>query len=117
MQSNHKYQCEDRFLAIEQEKKGDAYAESTNLYSNQKCGPTFCVICEFVAVTSTNFVFRQIRTGYRWSPVRTLPVALLWCDLGRCSRLGTVVGRGGGNKDGVNLRLLETFKCTVTVTT
>ena len=26
------------------------------------------------------------RTGYRRSPVRTLPVAPLWCDLGRCSR-------------------------------
>ena len=24
------------------------------------------------------------RIGYRWSPVRTLPVAPLWCDLGRC---------------------------------
>ena len=23
------------------------------------------------------------RTGYRWSPVRTLPVAPLWCDLRR----------------------------------
>ena len=25
------------------------------------------------------------RTGYRWSPVRTLSVAPLWCDLGCCS--------------------------------
>ena len=25
------------------------------------------------------------RNGYRWSPLRTLPVAPLWCDLGRCS--------------------------------
>ena len=30
-------------------------------------------------------------TGYRWSPVRTLPVAPLWCDLGRCSRTVVVI--------------------------
>ena len=26
------------------------------------------------------------KTGYRWSPARTIPVAPLWCDLGCCSR-------------------------------
>ena len=31
------------------------------------------------------------RTGYRWSPVWTLPVAPLWCDLGRCSRTVVVI--------------------------
>ena len=31
------------------------------------------------------------RTGYRWSPVRTLPVAPLWSDLGRCSQIVVVI--------------------------
>ena len=33
------------------------------------------------------------RTGHRWSPVRSLPVApfKLWCDLGRCSRTVVVM--------------------------
>ena len=31
------------------------------------------------------------KTGYRWSPVRTIPVAPLWCDLGRCSRTVVVI--------------------------
>ena len=31
------------------------------------------------------------RTGYRWSPVRTLPMGPLWCDLGRCSRTVVVI--------------------------
>ena len=31
------------------------------------------------------------RTGYRWLPVRTLPVALLWCNLGCCSRTVMVI--------------------------
>ena len=31
------------------------------------------------------------RTGYRWSPVRTLPVAPLWCDLGCRSRTVVVI--------------------------
>ena len=31
------------------------------------------------------------RTGYRWSPVRTRPVAPLWCDLGCCSRTVVVI--------------------------
>ena len=31
------------------------------------------------------------RTGYRWSPVRTLPVAPSWCDLGRCPRRVVVI--------------------------
>ena len=30
-------------------------------------------------------------TGYRWFPVRTLPVAPLWCDLARCSRTVVVI--------------------------
>ena len=31
------------------------------------------------------------RTGYHWSPVRTLLVAPLWCDLGCCSRTVVVI--------------------------
>ena len=31
------------------------------------------------------------RTGYSWSPVRTLPVAPLQCDLGHCSRTVVVI--------------------------
>ena len=31
------------------------------------------------------------RTGYSWSPVQILPVAPLWCDLGRCSRTVVVI--------------------------
>ena len=31
------------------------------------------------------------RTGYRWSPVRTLSVAPLWCDLGCYSRTVVVI--------------------------
>ena len=31
------------------------------------------------------------RTGYSWSPFRILPVAALWCDLGRCSRTVVVI--------------------------
>ena len=30
-------------------------------------------------------------SGYRWSPVRTLPVVPLWCELGRCSRTFVVI--------------------------
>ena len=30
-------------------------------------------------------------TGYSWSPVRTLPVAPLWCDLGLWSRAVVVI--------------------------
>ena len=37
------------------------------------------------------------RTGSRWSPVRTLPVAPLWCDLG-------FVPNSRGNKAAANLR-------------
>ena len=37
------------------------------------------------------------RTGSRWSPVRTLPVEPLWCDLG-------FVPNSGGNKAAGNLR-------------
>ena len=37
------------------------------------------------------------RTGSRWSPVRTLLVAPLWCDLG-------VVPNSRGNKAAANLR-------------
>ena len=32
-----------------------------------------------------------LRTGNRWSPVRTLPVVPLWCDLGRCSLTVVVI--------------------------
>ena len=37
------------------------------------------------------------RTGSSWFPVRTLPVALLWCDLG-------LVPNSRGNKAEANLR-------------
>ena len=28
------------------------------------------------------FIYKWHRTGSSWSPVRTLPVAPVWCDLG-----------------------------------
>ena len=40
------------------------------------------------------------RIGSRWSPVRTLPVAPLWCDLG-------FVPNSRGNKAAANLRPLQ----------
>ena len=40
------------------------------------------------------------RTGSRWFPVRTLPVAPLWCDLG-------FVPNSRGNKAAANLRPRE----------
>ena len=42
------------------------------------------------------------RTGSRWSPVRTLPVAPLWCDLG-------FVPNSRGNKAAANLRPLSLY--------
>ena len=36
-------------------------------------------------------IWQWHRTGYRCSPVRTLPVAPLWCDLRRCSRTAVVI--------------------------
>ena len=46
------------------------------------------------------------RIGSRWSPVRTLPVAPLWCDLG-------FVPNSRGNKAAANLRpsLIHQLKC------
>ena len=41
--------------------------------------------------------WQRHRTGSRWSPVRTLPVAPLWCDLG-------FVPNSRGNKAAANLR-------------
>ena len=40
---------------------------------------------------STTGITQWHRTGYRWFQVRTLPVAPLWCDLGRCSRTVVVI--------------------------
>ena len=40
------------------------------------------------------------RTGSRWFPVRTLPVAPLWCDLG-------FVPNRRGNKAAANLRPIQ----------
>ena len=42
------------------------------------------------------------RTGSSWSPVRTLPVAPLWCDLG-------FVPNGRGNKAAANLSPMYLF--------
>ena len=45
------------------------------------------------------------RTGSRWSPIRTLPVAPLWCDLGFSPN-------SRGNKAAANLRVRPTiFRC------
>ena len=41
------------------------------------------------------------RTGYHWSPVRTLPVAPLWCDRGP----GTLFPNSRGDKAAANLHL------------
>ena len=41
-------------------------------------------------------IWQWHRTGSSWSPVRTLPVAPLWCDLG-------FVPNSSGNKAAVNL--------------
>ena len=38
------------------------------------------------------------RAGYRWSPVRTLPVAPMWCDLGLWSRTVEVIKLRRGNE-------------------
>ena len=35
--------------------------------------------------------WQQHRTGYCWLPFGTLPVAPLWCDLGRCSPTVVVI--------------------------
>ena len=35
--------------------------------------------------------WQRHRTGYGWLPVRTLPVAPLWCDLGFCSQIVAVL--------------------------
>ena len=35
--------------------------------------------------------WQRHRTGYRWSPVQTLPVARLRCDVGCCSRTVVVI--------------------------
>ena len=44
-----------------------------------------------VGNTQKGCLVQVYRTGYRWSPVRTLPVAPLWCDLGFCSRTVVVI--------------------------
>ena len=38
----------------------------------------------FLDVLSKLAMGQWHRTGYSWSPVRTLPMAPLWCDLGCC---------------------------------
>ena len=44
------------------------------------------------------------RTGSRWFPVRTLPVAPLWCDLG-------FLPNSRGNKAAANLRPNMVYRC------
>ena len=44
--------------------------------------------------------WQRHRTGSRWSPVRTLPVVPLWCDLG-------FVPNSRGNKAAANLRPMK----------
>ena len=46
------------------------------------------ITCTFAHYTMTRL---RLRAGYRWSPVRTLPVAPLWCDLRRFSRTVAVI--------------------------
>ena len=49
------------------------------------------------------------RTGSHWSPVRTLPVAPLWCDLG-------FVQNSRGNKAAADLRLINSL-CNILICT
>ena len=44
-----------------------------------------------LAMSCPSSSWQRHRSGYRWSPVRTLPAAPLWCDLGRCSRTVVVI--------------------------
>ena len=46
------------------------------------------------------------RTGSSWSPVRTLPVAPLWCDLG-------FVPNSRGNKAAANLRPIYCYNMSI----
>ena len=59
---------------------------SVNSVSTQYQVVSFCQCCP-----SWQSWWHWHRTGYRWSPVRTLPVAPLWCDLGRCSQTVVVI--------------------------
>ena len=52
---------------------------------------------------NTTYTTQWHWTGSRWSPVRTLPVAPLWCDLG-------FVPNSRGNKAAANLRLTQNIR-------
>ena len=45
--------------------------------------------CEVIGMSCPSWQWH--RAGYRWSPVRTVPVAPLWCDLGSWSRTVVVI--------------------------
>ena len=68
----------------------------TNLVTCDILYPAFYVIIHNVKGMSCPS-WQWHRTGSSWSPVRTLPVAPLWCDLG-------FVPNSRGNKAAANLR-------------
>ena len=65
------------------------YVECDKLYRSKVCVHEFSYFGIGLGIQLEQS--ESCRTGYRWLPVRTLPMEPLWCDMGRCSRTVVVI--------------------------
>ena len=100
---SHKFKCYNMFCNICNTLYMLVYNKSSNVIYHMLYSicqnkvfiiQRFFVMLQYLGMSCPSWQWH--RTGSRWSPVRTLPVAPLWCDLG-------FVPNSRGNKAAANL--------------